>query len=101
MWAFYLEAVLALCLLVFIVWWTLPKNLDQRHASQKTGAAKQVDAAAETLAEAATKAAVDGATGSGNGNGGNNGTTDSTNSGTDAGKTSVKNSTAKHDATRG
>ena len=26
MWAFYLEAVLALCLLAFIVWWTLPKQ---------------------------------------------------------------------------
>jgi hypothetical protein len=35
MWAFYLEAVLALCLLVFIVWWTLPKPRKDADASRK------------------------------------------------------------------
>ena len=50
MWVFYLEAALALCLLVFIVWWTLPKQPPKQPPEQERS-----DAAGDSAARRANK----------------------------------------------
>jgi hypothetical protein len=37
MWIIYLEALLALCLLVFIVWYTMPKQKKEASKPEKPG----------------------------------------------------------------
>ena len=44
MWIFYLESALALGMFVFIVWWTLPKKLQDKERESATGGSHDVSA---------------------------------------------------------